>query len=107
LKHAPKIFTETCEINWNNNAESILNLIRGLSPYPAAFTFLAGKRLKIFSAKIEHSGNGNNQIGVPETDGKHYLRFSCADGYVYPLELQMEGKRKMLIDEFLRGFKMP
>ncbi len=104
LKHAPKIFTETCEIDWNKNADTIRNLIRGLSPYPAAFTFLEGKRLKIFSAKIEKNGTPE-KTGVPETDGKHYLRFSCADGYVYAEELQLEGKRKMLVEEFLRGFK--
>lgn len=104
IKHAPKIFTETCKIDWNKTAEEIQNLIRGLSPYPAAFSYLEEKKLKIFSAKKEitlpHSSPGSY-----DTDGKTFLRFACADGYLKLLEIQLEGKKKMKIDDFLRGYR--
>ncbi len=102
LKHAPKIFTETCEINWNKPINEVYNLIRGLAPYPAAFTFLQGKKLKIYRAdKILKA-----PVSEPgfETDHKTYLHFACADGYISILELQLEGKKKMDIASFLRGY---
>jgi methionyl-tRNA formyltransferase len=77
-KHAPKIFTETCQIDWNKTAEEIHNLIRGLSPYPAAFTFINGKKLKIFISKKE-TATHSYPFGHPITDNKTYLKFSCAN----------------------------
>jgi methionyl-tRNA formyltransferase len=104
LRHAPKIFTETCEINWNKSAEEIYNLIRGLSPYPAAFTFLNGKKLKIFASKKE-TGKSSTEPGKYVTDHKTFLKFVSADSFVSVKEIQLEGKKRMKIDEFLRGWR--
>ena len=104
LRAAPKIFTETCEINWNKNVEEIYNLIRGLSPYPSAFTFLNGKKLKIFSAEKENSGESNG-AGQFLTDHKTFLKFAARDGFISLKEIQLEGKKKMKIEDFLRGWR--
>ncbi len=108
IKSAPKLFTETCRINWNNSAHQIHNLIRGLSPYPAAFTKLNGKTVKIFRSQkfiIPNSQLTNNSPGEIITDGKTYLRIQCAGGLLEILELQLEGKKKINTEEFLRGFR--
>lgn len=105
IKHAPKIFTETCKIDWNKPAEEIHNLIRGLSPYPAAFTYLNDKVLKIYKATKETAVNAAAP-GTLDTDKKTYLKFACANGYIHVLELQLEGKKKMGVEEFLRGYRM-
>lgn len=104
VTHAPKIFSSTCEIDWNKESQQIFNLIRGLSPYPSAYTKLNGKKLKIFSAEIEIVQH-NNQPGTMETDYKNFLRFSTKDGYIYINDLQLEGKRRMSVEEFLRGYR--
>lgn len=104
IKHAPKIFTETCKINWNNTADDIHNLIRGLSPYPGALTTLDEKVLKIYSSKKEHS-IVQDTAGTIQTDGKNYLRFTCKDGYIYVLTMQLEGKKRMAVEDFLRGYR--
>jgi len=104
-KHAPKIFTDTCKIDWTKSTGEIYNLIRGLSPYPAAFTFLQDKLLKVYKAKKESAAH-QTEPGSYETDGKTYIRFACADGYIYVLEVQLEGKRRMGIEEFLRGYRL-
>jgi methionyl-tRNA formyltransferase len=104
LRHAPKIFTENCEINWQKNVDDIYNFIRGLSPYPAAFTFLKGKKLKIFSSKKEYSNPIENS-GELITNNKTFLKFACNNGYISVTELQLEGKKKMAIDDFLRGWR--
>lgn len=103
-KHAPKIFTETCHIDFTKTTEQVFNLVRGLSPYPAAFTFLNGKKLKIY--KVEKV----NKVpaiaaGEFETDGKQFLQFACANGYVSVTDLQLEGKKRMEIKDFLRGYR--
>ncbi len=103
LKHAPKIFTETCRIDWNKNVDEIFNLIRGLSAYPAAFTYLDGKLLKIFQAQKEKTFPVG-RAGQYETDKKTFLRFPCRDGFIAAKEIQLEGKKKMGIEEFLRGY---
>lgn len=105
LHHAPKIFKETCEIDWNKSAESIHNLVRGLSPYPAAWTTLDGKTCKIFNTKISSGHLQGKSIGEFETDGKTYLKFQTGDGVLKILELQLEGKKRLKIDELLRGYK--
>lgn len=104
IKHAPKIFTETCNINWNDSSRNIYNLIRGLSPYPAAFGHLKDKKIKIFKASIIQA-NHNIDPGTFETDSKNYLRFASNDGYISIEELQLEGKKRMDIKEFLRGYR--
>jgi methionyl-tRNA formyltransferase len=105
LKHAPKIFTETCKVNWNKSVDDIHNLIRGLSPFPTAFTHLDNKMLKIFRSQKEES-NTSVVPGSYESDGKNYLRFAAVNGYIYLKEIQLEGKKKMLIEDFLRGYRM-
>jgi methionyl-tRNA formyltransferase len=102
--HAPKLFTETCRIDWNKSVDEVYNLIRGLAPFPGAFTELNGKIFKIYRADKYNTLN-SALPGELETDNKTYLRFACADGYIYAKEIQAEGKRKMQIEEFLRGFR--
>lgn len=104
LKHAPKINTETCVIDWKQPVANIYNLIRGLSPYPAAFTTLNEKKLKIFSA-IKEMKKPNEEAGTFSTDGKNYLKYACTDGYIQLQEIQLEGKKKMSIGDFLRGYR--
>ncbi len=104
-RHAPKLFKEDCLLDWNQTARSLHNRIRGLSPYPAAYTTLGGKTLKIYrSACIE--GPVAASAGSPLSDGKTYLRFACSNGYIDLLEVQLEGKKRMGIEEFLRGHKL-
>lgn len=105
IKHAPKIFKEHCSIDWSQSAETVYNLIRGLSPYPAAFTTLNGKGLKIFTSQKVNVA-ASKLPGTLETDGKTYLRFYCKEGAIDCLELQLEGKKRMGVEEFLRGNKM-
>ena len=104
LKIAPKIFTASCQINWNNPVSEIYNLIRGLSPYPAAFSFLEGKKVKIFKTEIINTVP-TVAAGEFETDKKTFLYFAGSDGYIALLELQLEGKKKMEIADFLRGYR--
>jgi len=105
LKHAPKLFTETCQIDWNQSANDIHNKIRGLSPYPAAFAFINEKKLKIFACTKEIV-NHKIYTGFADTDYKSYLKFACKDGYIYVTDLQLEGKKRMPVEEFLRGFRL-
>ncbi len=103
-KHAPKIFSETCAIDWGKPMVEVFNLIRGLAPYPAAFSFLEGKKLKIYKAKMVKLVP-EIASGEFETDKKTFVQFACADGYISVMELQLEGKKKMLIGDFLRGYR--
>ncbi len=103
LKTAPKIFKEDCEINWKSNTEEVYNRIRGLSPYPTAFTQLQGKGLKIFEA--EKGPKIDKEAGEYETDGKTFIRFATADGTILLKTLQLEGKKRMDSTEFLRGYR--
>jgi methionyl-tRNA formyltransferase len=104
-KKAPKIFKTHCVIDWNKPVEEIHNLIRGLSPYPAARTSLDGKTLKILKSSIEDSID-SKAAGTIESDNKTYIHIHTANGALKLLDVQLEGKRKMSIDEFLRGFDM-
>ncbi|KGE16037.1 methionyl-tRNA formyltransferase [Sphingobacterium deserti] len=103
LKTAPKIFKEDCEIDWHSTTEQVYNRIRGLSPYPTAFTKLHGKGLKIFEA--EKTGKIDVLPGEHITDGKTFVQYATADGSILLKVLQLEGKKKMRIDEFLRGYR--
>lgn len=105
LKHAPKIFKEFCKVDWNNSAKTIYNLIRGLSPYPTAFAELNEKTIKIFKAGFEET-TPSVSPGMFITDGKSYLKFAAQDGYISLLDVQYEGKKRMMIDEFLRGMRL-
>lgn len=103
LKHAPKIFTETAKIDWNKTTEQAHNLIRGLSPFPGAFTSLDGKTLKIYRSEKEIKST-SIPAGEYTSDGKTFLKFATSDGYILVKELQAEGKKKMLVADFLRGY---
>ena len=104
LKKAPKIFTETCRINWERPVNEVHDLIRGLSPTPGAFTFLKNKMLKIFKAATIRSLQSSILPGNFETDGQTFLRFACTNGYIEVIELQIEGKKKMNVQDFLKGY---
>jgi methionyl-tRNA formyltransferase len=106
LHHAPKIFTTTCTINWNTSATAIHNLIRGVSPFPGAITQLHGKMLKVYQSRKEIVRH--QQIaGDVVSDGKTFLKFACADGFIWVTDVQLEGKKRMEIADFLRGYRMP
>jgi methionyl-tRNA formyltransferase len=105
IKHAPKITSETCKIDWNKKAEDIFNLIRGLSPYPTAFTYLHDKMLKIYFGKKEIV-NHYKVNGDFETDGKTFLKFACSSGFIHCTDVQLQGKKRMLIEDFLRGYRI-
>ncbi len=105
IKHAPKLFKEDCEIYWNLSAKHIYNQIRGLSPYPTAFSTLAGKNLKIFKATLVQQ-QPHVKPGEFVTDHKTFLKFAAADGWLNLEEVQLEGKKKMGIEEFLRGIRL-
>ncbi|GHU78265.1 MULTISPECIES: methionyl-tRNA formyltransferase [unclassified Hydrotalea] len=103
IKHAPKIFTETCQVDWHKPADNIHNLIRGLSPYPGAFTFLKGKKLKIYRCTVEPMQTAAIP-GSIYTDGKTFLKMAALDGWVLLSDLQLEGKKRMDTATFLRGY---
>jgi methionyl-tRNA formyltransferase len=109
LKPAPKITRETCRIDWNGSSEHIYNLIRGLSPYPAAFTEIAEEggapqMLKIYKAeKVDLHGTPGEIL----SDGKTYLAVATADGAVSIREMQLAGKKRMDVKAFLLGFRNP
>jgi methionyl-tRNA formyltransferase len=102
LKPAPKIFKDDCLIDWNHRVSDVYNKIRGLSPYPTAFTIFADKTLKIFKAEKQDKEPGI-QPGGFLSDGKTYLKFACLGGFISLLDVQLEGKKRMGIEEFLRG----
>lgn len=121
LHHAPKIFKETCEINWNQPCKRIYDFIRGLSPYPGTWTNLVAETekplvMKVFKAKktdISLSASSNNSLAVgnitiaPGTiivEGNH-LYIQTADYLLDIIELQISGKKRMLVKDFLNGFK--
>lgn len=111
LKPAPKIFKETCKIDWSDTARNIYNKIRGLSPYPTAWTIFClpnGETLtvKIYSATIirenmDHSAS----IGQIDSDGKSYLHVHCADGIIALQEIQLPSKKRMEIRALLNGWQ--
>lgn len=83
----------------------IHHLIRGLSPYPAAFTYLLDKQLKVFESRFELEEMFVDP-GHFDTDGKTFLRFAAANGWLYVLDMQYEGKKRMKVADFLRGFRL-
>lgn len=111
LKSAPKIFKETCKIDWHQSALHVFNHIRGLSPYPTAWAELQIPDQEIVSVKIYSSTvsevESKQSAGTVETDNKTYLRVYCVDGAIDILEIQLPNKKAMKIEELLRGFKFP
>jgi methionyl-tRNA formyltransferase len=102
---APKIFREDCKINWDETSGNVYNLIRGLSPFPTAWTEFQGKTLKIYSA-IPSIGNEQFKPGEIITDGKKQLAFATKDGLISCQTVQWEGKKKMDISSFLNGIQI-
>jgi methionyl-tRNA formyltransferase len=109
IKHAPKLFRENMEIDWNRPAEEVRNLIRGLSPSPAAWTtFTDGETNRRVEAKIYYAEPATEEPAAPgtlRTDGKNYLMVACANGWLNITDLQLAGKKRMGAGEFLRGFQ--
>jgi len=109
-KHAPKIFKDDCKVNWNNTTEKIHNLIRGLSPYPTAFSELISPEKNAFSMKIFKTSKElalhHLECGSIETDSKTYIKVAVKDGFIQLLELQLAGKKRLTTIEFLRGFQL-
>jgi methionyl-tRNA formyltransferase len=109
LKTAPKIFPKDCLINWRNDPVTIHNLIRGLAPSPCARSVLrmdsSDLTFKIFESQPETTKHNMNP-GEIISDGKHFLKIACRDGFISVLSIQLEGRRRMNTLEFLRGFKI-
>lgn len=110
VKHAPKIFKEDCKIDWNSDSEKVRNLIRGLSPYPTAWSTLVNKTtgaeimVKIFFAQKAASTKAAKS-GTIETDGKTFFNVACGNGWLQITDLQLAGKKRMETGDFLRGFQ--
>lgn len=105
LTPAPKIFRDTCRINWNQPTKKVYDFIRGLAPYPAAWTTLDGKSVKIYETEKEPAGT-SQPAGTLDTDGKNTLRVATADGWLNIKVLQLEGKKRMPVTDLLRGLKI-
>jgi len=101
-KHAPKLYTKHCKIDWKQHATQIHNLIRGLSPFPGAFTTMNGKTLKIFRTTLVPNPT-HADAGTIKTDNQSYIHVGCGEGTIALMELQLEGKKRMSVAEFLRG----
>lgn len=105
LKHAPKIFRETCEINWDQSVDRIRDFVRGLNPFPTAWASLRGRSYKVLRVTIQYL-DSRAEPGTIDTDERTYLRVRASDGWVAIEELQPEGKRKMNVQDFFRGNKL-
>lgn len=110
VSHAPKIYKDTCKINWDNDVVKIYNLIRGLSPYPAAFTEFKDENgtislIKIFFGKYKEDEH-NYPNGTIRSDNKTFLNVFCKNGIIEITDLQLQGKRRMSVSDFLKGFKV-
>lgn len=102
LKTAPKIFRETCQINWNQETDAIRNFIRGLNPYPSAWTILNGKTFKIFQT-VSSELKMEDIPGSFKTDQKSFLEIRTKNGWLKITEWQPEGKKKMSVEGYFRG----
>jgi methionyl-tRNA formyltransferase len=105
IKTAPKIFKETCEVNWHHSSADIRNFVRGLNPYPGAWFSLQGKTFKLYKVQPVE-GSDEIQPGGYRTDNKSYLHVKTADGWLAVEEIQPEGKKRMMIEEYFRGNKI-
>ena len=108
LKTAPRIFKEDCKIDWNRPVQQVYNFIRGLSPWPVAYTNFKDDSGKEYYVKIFKTApiitNHSCEPGEVETDSKSYIKVYCSDGFLIIEELQLSGKRRMNTDDLLRGF---
>ncbi|GAB4042110.1 methionyl-tRNA formyltransferase [Spirosoma jeollabukense] len=106
LKSAPKLSRETTEVNWNQPAQVIRNFVRGLSPYPTAWTLINGKVFKLYDVSIANESPFTAEPGQAYSDNKKVIMVRAADGWLRIDTLQAEGKRRMTAEEFLRGNKL-
>lgn len=108
LKIAPKLFRETCQINWNQPVRKVHDFVRGLAPYPAAWFLLQGKNCKVYKTHIVNEAIPLDvlQLGDYKTDHENYVYIKCQDGYIALEEVQLEGKKRLPVREFLRGYKL-
>lgn len=108
LKSAPKIFKDTCKINWNSDAETVYNLIRGLSPYPAAWTNLQDPNGKTLSVKIYAASITDDKLKPGEvlTDGKTQVIVGCKNNSLALTDVHLAGKKRMKTEDLLRGYKI-
>ena len=105
VSKAPKIFHETCEIDYNKPSDEIYNFVRGLCPYPGAWMTLDGLEMKVFD--IEISFEDNIAIaGTIITDNKRYIKIAASDGYIILNDVKLQGKKRMDVKSFLNGYKM-
>ena len=114
--HAPKIFQETCEIDFSQTTADVHNFVRGLSPFPTAWTTLEGLKLKVFKTSKEvgfenippqyKTDLGAVLTGKFVSDGKSYLKITTADGCIHALDVQLEGRKRMNIRDFLNGYRL-
>lgn len=103
---APKLHKENCQINFNQSSEEVHNFIRGLSPYPAAWTTLDGKQLKITRSEIVMTMDmPSSPPGTFSSDNKHFIQVSTINGYINILELQIQGRKRMKVKDFLNGYQ--
>ena len=102
LKHAPKLFKENTEIDWNKPAEEVYNFVRGLNPFPSAWTILNDKKFKLHLVEVVDESS-TAEPGSIDTDNKTYIHIQCGKGKVALKELQQEGKKRMFVEDFLRG----
>ena len=105
-KSAPKIFKDDCRINWQWSLADLHNFIRGLSPYPGAWTTFNGKQLKIFKTE-KIPADHEQPTGKAITDQRSYLHVAVNGGYLALLEIQVAGRQKMTVTQFLNGFTIP
>jgi len=103
---APKIYKEDCEINWNQSSKAIHNFVRGLSPFPGAWTKIDGKICKIYKTNVVNDSDSDLDPGSYHTNNQDCLKFKTSDGFVSIEDVQLEGKKRMKINEFLRGHKL-
>ena len=110
LRPAPKIFKDTCRIDWNQPVKKVYDFIRGLSPYPAAWSELVASEnetvvVKIFETEKMYESH-QLSVGTVVTDGKKYIKVAVPDGFVSILSLQLPGKKRLKTDELLRGYRL-
>ena len=103
---APKLFRDTCLIDFTKTSQAVHNFIRGLNPFPGAFTLIDGVECKIMRSKINRDLIADCPNGSYVSDNKKFLSLKCADGFIDVLEIKMSGKRKMPIEQFLNGYKL-
>lgn len=105
ITKAPKLYHNNCKLEWDQNVEDLYNKVRGLSPYPVAWTKLGERKLKIYKCRYTYHHH-QYAIGTYHSDGKSYLSVACKDGLIFLDEVQYEGKKRMPVRDFLNGINL-